>query len=168
MGKLKADGKIRHFGVSNFGSDLLAAAARRAEIAAIQLPYSLIERDLEFQQRSFCLTRNIGIIAYSPLGKGILSGTYDERTLPAADDYRHGQFHFRKANLPRHLTVARRCREVAQSWGFTPVQVALAWCIAQPGIAVAIPGGKTPTQVRESAAAMAISLPEEVLASLTD
>ena len=99
--KLKQQGKIRWFGVSNFPNDLLGAALRHGVIAANQLPYSLADRTIDADKRPFCLENEVGIMAYSPLGKGVLSGKYDAQHLPPADDYRRHRKYFAKENLPQ-------------------------------------------------------------------
>ena len=83
VNKLHADGKIRWFGVSNFANDLLRGALDHGQVAANELPYSLADRSIDAERRPFCLQEQVGIIAYSPLGKGVLSGKYDAQRLPA-------------------------------------------------------------------------------------
>lgn len=163
---LRAQGKIRWFGVSNFSVELLDAALAAGSVVANQLPYSLVDRDIDVDRRPFCLRHQVGIMAYSPLGKGVLSGKYDASHLPPADDYRHQRKHFARENLPRHLAIAARVRELAPQCGCTPAQLAMAWAIAQPGITVILPGAKTVEQVRANAAAAEVRIPENVLAEL--
>jgi aryl-alcohol dehydrogenase-like predicted oxidoreductase len=163
---LCAQGKIRWFGVSNFSNDLLAAALARGPVAANQLPYSLVDRDIDADRRPFCLERRVGIMAYSPLGKGVLSGKYDADHLPPPDDYRHQRKHFARENLPRHLTIAARVRELAPVCGCSPAQLAMAWALARPGITVILPGAKSVDQVRVNAAAADVRIPEDVMAEL--
>lgn len=155
--RLRDEGKIRWFGVSNFPNELVASAQKVVPVVANQLPYSMISREIEREQRPFCQANNVGIIAYSPLGKGILSGKYSAEHLPPADDYRHTRPHFSKENLTRNLGVAARLRACAEEWGITPLELALAWSISQPGITCAIPGGKTVEQVRQNARAGTIA-----------
>jgi methylglyoxal reductase len=163
---LKAQGKIRSFGVSNFSNDLLGAALEHGEVAANQLPYSLADRSIEADKRPFCLQNSISIIAYSPLGKGVLTGKYDAQHLPPSDDYRHTRKYFAKENLPRFLALAQHLRELASQFSCTPAQLALAWVLAQPGISVVIPGAKSPDQIRANTGANDIALPSEVIAKL--
>lgn len=164
--KLKAQGKIREFGVSNFSAELMAEALKYGPLAANQLPYSLVDRDIDADRRPFCEKHDIGIMAYSPMGKGVLSGKYDATHLPPGDDYRHQRKHFAKENLPRHLAIAQRLRELAPTLNATPSQLALAWVLAQPGLTVALPGARSPEQIRANAAAGDIVLPEAILAEL--
>jgi len=163
---LRSQGKIRWFGVSNFSVDLLGSALAHGPVVANQLPYSLVDREIDADRRPFCLENLIGIMAYSPLGKGVLSGKYDAAHLPPADDYRHQRKHFAKENLERHLSIAAKVRELSPVCGCTPAQLAMAWAIAQPGITVILPGAKSVDQVRANAAAAAVKIPTEVLTAL--
>jgi aryl-alcohol dehydrogenase-like predicted oxidoreductase len=163
---LRSQGKIRWFGVSNFSAALLEEALAHGPVTANQLPYSLVDRDIDADRRPFCLQNQIGIMAYSPLGKGILSGKYDATHLPPVDDYRHQRKHFAKENLDRHLAIAAKVRELAPLCNCTPAQLAMAWAIAQPGISVILPGAKSVEQVRANAAAADVTIPEEVLTTL--
>lgn len=166
MLKLKRAGKIRHFGVSNFSKELLQHALEHGEVAADQLPYNLLEREIEKDQVPFCLEKKIGIMAYSPLGKAVLTGKYNEDHLPPPGDYRHRQPQFSQENLPRHFTVARRCQELSRKLGITTPQLALAWCLAQPGVTTVLPGAKKSGQIRDNAGAAEIILPQPVLEEL--
>jgi aryl-alcohol dehydrogenase-like predicted oxidoreductase len=165
--ELRRAGRIRWFGVSNFGPDLLAEALTHGPVAVNQLPYSLVDRSIESDRLPFCLGQRIGIMAYSPLGKGVLSGKYDESHLPPPDDYRHQRPHFSAERLPRNLQLATRLRALAPDCGCTPGQLALAWALARPGITVVLPGAKSPEQVRTNAAAGELTLPAEVVDELT-
>jgi aryl-alcohol dehydrogenase-like predicted oxidoreductase len=105
-------------------------------------------------------------MAYSPLGKGVLSGKYDAQHLPPADDYRHQKKYFAQENLPRYLALAERLRKLAPGFSCTPAQLALAWVISQPGITVVLPGAKSPAQVRANAQASDVSLTNEAITEL--
>jgi aryl-alcohol dehydrogenase-like predicted oxidoreductase len=166
--KLKTQGKIRWFGVSNFSNDLLDAALRHGEVVANQLPYSLADRSIDADRRPFCLENHVGIIAYSPLGKGVLSGKYDAQHLPPADDYRHHKKYFATENLPRFLALAQHLRELAPQLSCTPAQLALAWVLSRPGIRVVLPGAKSADQIRANTRASDVSLPHRVIEKLND
>jgi len=166
--KLQQQGKIRWFGASNFSSDLLGDALRHGSVVANQLPYSLADRTIDADKRPFCLDNQIGIMAYSPLGKGVLSGKYDEQHLPPAEDYRHTRKYFAKENLPRYLALAQRLRELAPRFSSSPAQLALAWVLGQPGITNVLPGAKSPAQVRANAEASDVRLTDDVLTELDE
>jgi len=163
---LRAQGKIRAFGVSNFGKTLLQETLKSGPVAANQMPYSLVDRGLEAENLPFCLENAIGIIAYSPLGKGVLSGKYQATHLPPADDYRHQRQHFAPENLSRYFALAERLRVLGAELFCSPAQLALAWVLARPGVTVIIPGAKTVEQVRHNAAAGDVIVPPEILAEL--
>ena len=165
--ELQKQGKILEFGVSNFDHAALAGALEYGPVAANQLAYNLVERWLEADVQPLCLKSGVGLMAYSPLGKGVLSGKYDEAHLPASDDYRHGSFHFSPENLPRNMVVARRLRELAAKLATTPSRLALAWVLARPGVSTVLPGAKSPAQIRDNAAAAELVLHQEILDSLS-
>lgn len=158
---LKEQGKIRWFGVSNFSAAELGNAMAHGAVVANQLPYSLVDRTIDADQRPFCEKSQVGIMAYSPIGKGVLSGKYDAAHLPPADDYRHQRKHFAAENLDHYLALAQQLRELAPSHNCTPAQLALAWTFSQPGITVALPGVKSPEQVALNAGAGDIMLSGE-------
>ncbi len=159
VAKLRDAGKIRYFGVSNFPNELLAEALSCGEVICNQLPCSLADRSIEDGRRQFCLEQGVGIMAYSPIGKGVLSGKYDSAHLPPAGDYRYQRPHFRE-NLSRNLELAATIREIAAELESEPVAVALAWTILLPGITVAIPGAKSPEQIRGHVLAMELAADE--------
>jgi len=166
VAELKKQGKIRHFGVSNFNVGQLSEAMKYGPVVANQLPYNIIGRGIDAEARPFCYKNDVGIMAYSPLGKGILSGKYDENHLPPDEDYRHQRSYFAKENLPRYFALGRRCRELAAGLNISVGQLAMAWCLAQPGITVVLPGSREPAQVLDSAGAGDVVLPDAVLTEL--
>lgn len=166
IAKLQEQGKIRAFGVSNFSDEQLAEALGHGPVAANQLPYSLVDREIDADKRPFCLEREVSILAYSPLGKGVLGGKYDAQHLPPADDYRHHRKHFDKANLDRNFAIASKVREGALACGSTPAQLALAWVLAQSGLTVVLPGAKSIEQAKSNAAAGDLVIPPEILREL--
>ncbi|HEY5814584.1 MAG TPA: aldo/keto reductase, partial [Terrimicrobiaceae bacterium] len=116
----------------------------------------------------FCLKHQIGIMAYSPLGKGVLSGKYDAEHLPPSGDYRHHKKYFAKENLPRFLALAQHLRELAPQFSCTPAQLALAWVLAKDGISVVLPGAKSSAQVRANIEASKITLTQDAITKLDD
>jgi len=165
--ELKKQGKILAFGVSNFDHTALAGALQYGPVAADQLAYNLVERWLEAEVQPLCLKSEVGLMAYSPLGKGVLSGKYDEAHLPAADDYRYRSLHFSPENLPRNMVVAQRLRQLAGELATTPSRLALAWVLARPGVSTVLPGAKSSAQIRDNAAAAELVVPQEILDSLS-
>lgn len=150
--ELKASGKIIHFGVSNFSNSQLAAAMACGPVICNQLPCSLADRSIEDGRRAFCLKHGVGIMAYSPIGKGVLSGKYDLSHRPAPEDYRNQRPHFQE-HFQANLNCTARLQSLARDFSTTPVAVALAWTLQLPGITVAIPGAKSPDQIADHVAA---------------
>jgi len=150
--ELRAAGKIAHFGASNFSAQLLEEALSFGPVVCNQLPCSLADRTIEDGRRQSCLAHGVGIMAYSPLGKGILGGKYNVSHLPPSGDYRLERPHFTN-NLERNLLIANRLETIAADFDTVPAAVALAWTLHLPGVTVAIPGAKSVTQIREHAVA---------------
>jgi len=158
MVTLKQQGKIRAIGVSNFTPEMMAECLCHAPLASDQPPYSLLRRDIEADVLPFCRQHNVGVIVYSPLEQGILTGRVTmERTFPEGD-YRSGRPWFQPANRRRILDALEKVRPIAEAHNATLGQVAAAWIIAQPGVAAAIVGARNPDQARENARAADIRL----------
>jgi aryl-alcohol dehydrogenase-like predicted oxidoreductase len=132
---------------------------------ANQLPYSLVERGIDREIRNFCVTRNIGIMVYSPLAKGLLSAKYSRENLPPPVDDRH-EHHFKPQTLARFLAVAEGVQSLSNELGVTPSVLALAWCLAQPGIDTVLPGAKSPAQLLEAATAADLDVSSSILKRL--
>ena len=163
MAELVAQGKVRFLGLS----EAAAATVRRAHqvhpISALQTEYSLWTRDVE--DRIFPTTRELGIgfVAYSPLGRGFLSGRFRSPDEIPADDFRHNQPRFQGENFARNLRIVDRVREIADEKGVTPAQLALAWVLHQGEDVVPIPGTKRRRYLEENVAATEIELSEDDL-----
>lgn len=157
--KLRREGKIEHIGVSNFASrDLEEARAclSRADIVSDQLQYNLLHREIEADALPYCKREGLGVLAWSPLAKGILTGKYSVRRRPQ-DRVRGGGMLFKPSNLRAAAPLVKAVREIGRRVGRTPAQVALAWLTAR-GNVVPIPGAKRPAQAEENAGAAGWSL----------
>jgi len=155
---LKAQGKIRAIGVSNFTPDMLAECLRHAPLASDQPKYSLLARGIEADVLPFCREHRVGVIVYSPLEQGILTGKVTlVRTFPPSD-YRDNHPWFTRPNRARVLAALDKVKPIAQAHGATLGQLAIAWIIAQPGVTSAIVGARTPEQARENARAADLAL----------
>jgi len=163
--KLRQQGKIRYFGVSEFDPRQMSDVMKHGMPVANQLGYSLVERRIDLEIREFCVSREIGIMVYSPLAKGLLSAKYSKDNLPPPVDDRR-QHHFRPQTLDQFMAVAEGVRKISAELRVTPAMVALAWCLAQPGISTVLPGAKTAAQLAESASAAGVALSAECLARL--
>src|SRR5467141_4125653 len=152
-------GKIRHIGVSNFAvRDLEEAQSHlaRSSIVSNQVRYNMLQRDVEAEVVPYCKREGIAILAWSPIGKGLLSGKYHDGKRPK-DRVRSDEDLFKPANIRASAPLVRELRRIGQTHGKTPAQVALAWLRRHPHV-VPIPGGKRPAQVAENAGAAGWSL----------
>jgi aryl-alcohol dehydrogenase-like predicted oxidoreductase len=158
MAQLVNQGKVRYLGLSEAGPQTLRRAVKVHPIAALQSEYSLWSRDPEDQILAICREVGIGFVAYSPLGRGFLTGQIKSfKDLPT-DDYRRISPRFQGENFQRNLDLVRRVEEMARERGCKPSQLALAWVLAQGDDVVPIPGTKRRKYLEENAAALEITL----------
>ena len=149
MAKLKEEGKVRWIGVSNFNVAQMERAAKIAPITSLQPPYSLVDRKVEAEILPYCEQHNIGVINYSPMGAGLLTGAMTlerSRTLPA-DDWRSRSENFREPRLLRHLKLVDLLTSIGEQHGRTPGEVAIAWTLRLPVVTAAIVGARSAKQV---------------------
>ncbi|MGM1060335.1 aldo/keto reductase [Saccharothrix sp. Mg75] len=158
MAELVAEGKVRHLGLSEVGAATLRRAHAVHPIAAVQSEWSLWSRDIEDEVVPACRELGVGVVAYSPLGRGFLTGRYTSKDDFAPGDVRltHQPRFADDANFARNLALVESLREVAREHGVTPAQIALAW-VHHRG-AVPIPGTKRVRYLEENAAAASIRL----------
>ena len=148
--ELKEAGKIRHIGVSNYSVDQMRESLKYAPITSNQPNYSLLERSIEKESVPFCMEKNIGVIAYSPLASGLLTGKYDKTT--DFKDWRgKGIFEgFTGEGLARNIAKVDNLKEVAQQTGKPCGQLAINWVVHQPGITTALVGVKNAQQMQDN------------------
>jgi aryl-alcohol dehydrogenase-like predicted oxidoreductase len=158
MGELVRAGKVRHIGLSEAGPATIRRAAAVHPIAALQTEYSLWTRDPE--DEVLPTTRELGIafVAYSPLGRGFLTGQYKRYEDLAADDYRRFSPRFQGENFQKNLDLVARVEDIAKEKECTPSQLALAWLLAQGEDIIPIPGTKRRKYLEENAGGMSIAL----------
>jgi myo-inositol catabolism protein IolS len=152
-------GLIRHIGVSNFAvRDLEEARSflSRTDIVSNQVRYNMLQREIESEVLPYCRREGIAILAWSPIGKGVLSGKYHDGKRPK-DRVRSDEDLFKPANLRKSKALVARLKVIGKARGKTPAQVALAW-LRSRGIVVPIPGVKRPSQAEENAGAAGWSL----------
>jgi aryl-alcohol dehydrogenase-like predicted oxidoreductase len=166
MAELVREGKVRHLGLSEAGVETLRRAARVHPIAALQTEYSLWSRDPEDAILPACRELGIGFVAYSPLGRGFLTGAIRRFEDLALDDYRRHSPRFQGENFEKNLALVGKIEELAKRRGCTPAQLALAWLLARGRDIVPIPGTKRRATLEENAAAAAIALTAEELAAI--
>ena len=160
LAKLKAEGKIRYIGVSNFDASQMRRALNVAPITSLQPQYSLVARDVEPSILPFALNHRIGVIVYSPMGSGLLSGAMTRErisTLPD-DDWRKRSANFQEPLLSRNLQLVETLRATGRRYGATPGEIAIAWTLQNRAITGAIVGVRSAQQARDIAGAGDIQL----------
>lgn len=157
---LVSEGKIRYAGVSNFNVHQLRRAQVIHPIASLQPPYSMLRRELEAETLAYCAENEIGVIAYSPMQAGLLTGTFDRKraTELASDDWRKGAPWFREPQLSINLDAVEGLEPIAKRRGVTLSQLALAWVLRRSEVTAAIVGARRPEQIEETAPAASIRL----------
>ena len=161
MAELVREGKIRHIGLSEASPQTLRRAVKVHPITALQTEYSLWTRDPEAEVLPTCRDLGIGFVAYSPLGRGFLTGQFKQFEDLAADDYRRNSPRFQDENFQKNLDLVRKVQEIACEKGCKSSQLALAWVLAQGEDIVPIPGTKHRKYLEENAATVDISLSSE-------
>ena len=166
MARLVEQGKVRFLGLSEAAPATIRRAHAIHPIVALQTEYSLWTRDAEAEILPTCRELGIGYVAYSPLGRGFLSGKIRGQEALAPSDRRRQMPRFQSENLPRNLPLLQALEELASARGCTPAQIALAWVLAQGRDIVPIPGTKRRGYLEENAGAVEIELSAEELARL--
>lgn len=168
MAQLVKEGKVRYIGLSKAGPETLRRACAVHPIAALQTEYSLWSREPEAEILSVCRELGIGFVAYSPLGRGFLTGQIKQFEDFASDDYRRTSPRFQGENFEKNLQLVQKLEQIAQKKGCTPSQLALAWVLAQGEDIVPIPGTKRRKYLQENAAAADIVLTPEELGQIDE
>ncbi|MGA3170883.1 MAG: aldo/keto reductase [Chthoniobacteraceae bacterium] len=149
LANLQREGKVRWIGVSNFNLEELQAAQHIAPVTSLQPPYSLIRREAEFELLPYCLSQGIGVIAYSPMGSGLLTGAMTRERIAKlpANDWRTRNPEFMEPKLTRNLEIARMLREAGHHYARTAAEMAIAWVLRNPAVTGAIVGARNAKQV---------------------
>jgi len=163
MAELIKQGKVRHIGLSEASPQTLRRAMKVHPITALQTEYSLWSRDPEREILSTCRELGIGFVAYSPLGRGFLTGQFRRFEDLPADDYRRNTPRFQGENFQKNLDLVHRVEEIARAKGCKPSQLALAWVLAEDRDIVPIPGTKHRKYLEENGAALDVELTPEDL-----
>jgi aryl-alcohol dehydrogenase-like predicted oxidoreductase len=150
MAALKQEGKVRHIGVSNFDVTQMKRAQAIAPITSLQPRYSLVHRDIEAEILPFCARGNIGVIAYSPMASGLLTGGMTRQRIASlpADDWRKHHPDFQEPRLHRNLMLVRLLQAIGRQHGRSAAEVAIAWVLRQSAVTAAIVGARRPDQVQ--------------------
>jgi aryl-alcohol dehydrogenase-like predicted oxidoreductase len=168
MSRLVEKGKVRHIGLSEAAVGTLRRAHATHPIAALQTEYSLWCREVEAEILPACRELGIGFVAYSPLGRGFLSGTITSLDDLSEKDRRRDHPRFHAENLQRNVGLLGALRELAQARDCTPAQIAIAWLLAEGPDIVPIPGTKRRTYLEENAAALELRLSDAERAHLAE
>ena len=149
MERLRKEGKVKYIGVSNFSVSQMKRALAIAPIISLQPPYSLVTREIEHEILPFCAKQNIGVIVYSPMSAGLLTGTMTRERVAnfAPKDWRRNLPNFREPALSRNLRLVETLREVGRPHGRSPGEVAIAWVLNNAAVTAAIVGFRSPQQV---------------------
>lgn len=167
MARLVEEGKVRYLGLSEASAESIRKAAGVHQITALQSEYSLWTRDPETTGTlAACREHNIGLVAYSPLGRGFLTGAITSPDDFAEDDYRRNNPRFEGENFTKNLEIVEKVRRFAADKGCTPGQLALAWVLAKGEDIVPIPGTKRVKYLKENAAADGVTLSAAELAEI--
>lgn len=148
--RLRAAGRIRAIGVSNFTSDEMRAASQYGTIDVLQPPYNMFWRFIEGDQLPYCQDHGIGVMAYSGLAQGLLTGNLSRETTFAPGDKRPTTVLFQPGVYERCLEAVERLRPIAARAALTPAQLAIAWLIGRPGVSTALVGARTVAEIEEN------------------
>lgn len=165
--RLLEQGKIRHAAVCNYNASLMADALKSAPIVSNQVPYSMILRDIEKEVVPFCIEHGLGILAYSPLQRGLLTGKIRPGQSFPEGDHRDGNRFFTDEVITRTNRFLDEVRPIADRHGATLAQIVLAWTIEQPGITVALAGARNADQAVQNAGAADVELSSEEIQTIT-
>src|SRR5208283_2001558 len=163
LGELVKEGKIRYVGLSEAASSTLRRASIVHPIAMLQTEYSLWTREPETDVLQTCRDLGISLVAYSPLGRGFLTGAFQKPEDVAADDYRRHMPRFQGSNFKHNLRLVEKIKEIAREKNCTPAQLALAWLVAQGEDIIPIPGTKRRVRLEENLRALEIELSKDDL-----
>jgi aryl-alcohol dehydrogenase-like predicted oxidoreductase len=163
LAELKEEGLVRHIGASNFSVEQLERAEAIAPVETLQPPYSLLDRDVEDEILPYCREHDIGVIVYSPMASGLLTGAMTRERIEGLppDDWRRGSERFQEPQLSHALELVERVKAVAKRHGVSPGAVAVAWTLRHPAVHGAIAGFRRPDQVDPIVVAADLELSDE-------
>jgi aryl-alcohol dehydrogenase-like predicted oxidoreductase len=168
MAELQREGKVRHIGVSNFSAEQMRRAHTIAPIASLQPPYSLLRRAIEVDILPFCQQHNIGVIVYSPMQSGLLSGKMTRErvaNLPE-DDWRRRSADFQEPKLSQALELVEVMRAIGERKGRSPAEIAIAWTLRHPAVTAAIVGARNPSQIDGFIGASDVQLTDDEMSEI--
>lgn len=165
MAELKEEGKVRHIGVSNFDVSQMERVQEIAPVETLQPPYNMLNRDIEEEILPYCAEQDIGVIAYSPMRSGLLTGKMTRERIEnlPSDDWRRNNSDFQEPRLSRNLELVELLEEIGEERGRSPGEVAIAWTLRHQAVTAAIVGGRRPDQVDGIIGAAELRLSEDEL-----
>ena len=166
MARLQDEGKTRYIGVSNYNAAQMAQALQTAPFHSNQPRYNLFDRNIEAEDMPFCRQQGIGILAHSPLAKGLLTGRYRPGHQFPDGDERAGFPRFQGELFERYLEAARRLEEIARDKDLNLVQLAIAWLLRDPAVTCVLVGAKNPQQAEEHLGAVGVDFADDELARI--
>jgi aryl-alcohol dehydrogenase-like predicted oxidoreductase len=170
LARLKAEGKVRWIGVSNFSVAQMKRAQSIAPVTSLQPPYAVVRREIENEILPFCLQQNVGVIVYSPMYAGLLTGAMTRERVAnfLPEDWRRNLPGFNEPALSRNLSVVEHLRRIGKRHGRSPGEVAIAWTLHHPAVTGAIVGFRNPQQVSGIVGAMEFRLSAGELAEIEE
>ena len=168
MARLVKAGKVRYLGVSNFTVAQMERVQAIHPIASLQPPYSMLRRDIEQEILPFCARHHIGVVAYSPMQKGLLTGKFSVgrmKNLPS-DDHRRNDPMFAEPQLSANLQLIQGLERLAKEQHMTVAEVAVAWVLRRPELTAAIVGARRPEQIEETIGAASKVLPSKTVQAI--
>lgn len=168
MAELQREGKVRYIGVSNFSVEQMRRMQAIAPVASLQPPYSLVKPQVEDELLPFCLEQGIGVIVYSPMMSGLLTGKMTRERIDGMpdDDWRRNDQEFQEPRLTRNLELVEVLRSIGEQYGRSPGEVAVAWTLRHPAVTGAIVGARRPSQIEGTVGAADLRLTPEDLAQI--
>jgi aryl-alcohol dehydrogenase-like predicted oxidoreductase len=170
MAQLQKEGKVRWIGASNFNVEELRRAQKIAPVTSLQPPYSLVRREVEREILPYCRSNGLGVIVYSPMASGLLTGAMTRKraaSLPDSD-WRSRDVEFKEPRLSGNLALVERLREVGERYERPPGQIAVAWTLQNPAVTGAIVGARSARQVGENVGAPGLRLTKEEIAEIEE
>ena len=170
LARLKQEGKLRYIGVSNFSVAQMKRAQAIASITSLQPPYAVVRREIEHDILPFCRQQNIGVIVYSPMYAGLLTGAMTRERVSnfLPEDWRRNLPGFQEPALSRNLRMVEHLREIGKRHGRSPGEVAIAWTLNHPAVTGAIVGFRSPKQVEGIIGAARFRLSSSEIAEIED
>jgi len=163
MEKYRRQGLFKAIGVSNFNLDQMTDSLEVAHVDVLQVPYSMFWRNIEGDLLDFCIENEVGIMAYSPICRGLLTGKFTRDWQFPEGDGRPRDVLFRQGNFETCLDAVDKLRPIAERLGKTLSQLAIAWVAQRPGITTAVVGARTAQQLQENLGAQNVTIPQEVM-----